>query len=92
MAHHHHDGGSIHLLSQIILNHLIHKINHYISHFTDTLNTPNAESCIPLGDETWVDAESGLVLELTTHDLKAFDKTQRVKKHQKYAYEFSPIF
>ena len=61
-------------------------------YFIDLLGTSNAEPCVPQGDETWVDAETGLVLELSTQDLKAFDKTQRVKKHQKYAYEFPPIF
>lgn len=43
----------------------------------------SAEPCVPQGDELWVDTETNLVMELTTQDLKAFDKTQRVRKHQK---------
>jgi hypothetical protein len=46
----------------------------------DSISGLIPEPCYPLGDETWVDADSGLVLELGAQDLKALDKPVRVRK------------
>ena len=53
-----------------------------ILHTSDPLSMSSAEPCEPQGDELWVDTETNLVMELTTQELKAFDKTQRVRKLQ----------
>jgi hypothetical protein len=45
------------------------------------------EPCYPLGDETWVDADSGLVLELGIQDLKSLDKPVRVREGHGFGIE-----
>lgn len=49
----------------------------------------NQEPCIPLGDEPWVDADSGLVLELSPIDLKALDKIPRALYGKQLRYQHS---
>ena len=61
------------------------------THIVEVLNPLHGdlEPCIPLGDESWVEADSGLVLELSPIDLKALDKIPRELYGKQLRYQQS---
>ena len=64
---------------------------HTDSHSPHTPHTvfEEIEQCLPQGDESWVAADTGLVLELNTQDLKALDKIQKECYHNQLRYQQS---